>query len=53
MLSFEEYKELLRDYLKSLSEEAIREHYLLDSTFAAFVLKRWLEDRKKGGEPGA
>lgn len=47
MPTFEEYKELLADHLKGLSDAEIAERYQIDTTFAAFVLKRWFLDRRE------
>lgn len=47
MPTLEEYRELLANYLEGLSDAEIAERYRRDSTFAAFVLKRWLLDRRE------
>ena len=47
MITLDEYRELVREHLKGLTEEEIRARYERDTTFAAFVIKTWLAERRE------
>lgn len=47
MLTFEEYKKAQGERLANMTEAQIRACFERDSTFAAFVLKRWLASRQE------
>lgn len=47
MLTLDEYKQLLTKYLDGKTGEEIRAQYERDVIFAAFIIKIWLEKKRK------
>jgi hypothetical protein len=44
-ITLDEYKALVADHIIGLNENEVQKLYVFDTTFAAFIVRRWLARR--------